>query len=158
MAKQYHPALGLTVFLLLAVGGGLLIGISAAPGAWYAALSKPWFNPPNWLFGPVWTLLYILIAVVGWRSWRRTDAGAAMGLWYGQLALNFLWSPLFFVAHRIDAALAVITLLLAVILAFIAVTWRRDRTSALAFLPYALWVGFATLLNAAILSLNGPSG
>ncbi len=136
-----HPWLSLAGFLLLVNGGGLAIGAVTGPDAWYAALAKPSFNPPNWLFGPVWTTLYAMIAVAGWRVWLRDRAGPrAKWWWILQLGLNFAWSPLFFGAHRIDLALAVILLLLASILAFIVETSRGDRVAALLFVPYAAWV------------------
>ena len=141
-------------FLLLVVGGGLLIGFFTAPGPWYEALAKPSFNPPNWLFGPVWTVLYVLIAIAGWRVWRIGSSGTAMKLWWLQLALNFLWSPVFFGLQQIGLALVVILALLATILAFIAAAWNLDRVSAWLFVPYAAWVAFASLLNASILFLN----
>ena len=144
--------LTLITFVTLVLGGGILIGIATPPDAWFVALAKPSFNPPGWLFGPVWSVLYICIAVAGWRQWHSPSG--RRGLWWAQLALNFAWSPLFFGAHRIDLALVVILLLLATILMFVRATWSTDRTSALLFLPYAAWVSFATLLNASILSLN----
>lgn len=144
----------LAPFILLVVGGGLLIGFFTAPGPWYEALAKPSFNPPNWLFGPVWTVLYVLIAIAGWRIWQRRRDGGAMKLWWLQLVLNFLWSPVFFGLERIGPALVVILALLAAILAFIAASWKLDRPSAWLFVPYAAWVAFASLLNAAIWALN----
>jgi len=146
--------LALILFLVLVVSGGLVIGFLTVPGAWYAGLAKPAFNPPSWLFAPVWTLLYILIAVAGWRIWWRDGGSLPMKLWSAQLALNFLWSPVFFAAHQTGLALAVILLLLAAILAFIATAWRRDRVAAWLFVPYAAWVAFASLLNVAIFVLN----
>lgn len=146
--------LWLVAFLVLVVGGGMLIGSLTGPDAWFAGLQKPSFNPPNWLFGPVWTVLYVLIAVAGWRAWR-TGSGVLQGLWWLQLGLNFLWSPAFFAAHRIDLALVVIALLLASIVGFMAMAFRQDRTSFALFVPYVLWVGFATLLNGAFYRLNG---
>src|SRR5665213_2716328 len=131
--------LALILFLVLVVSGGLVIGFLTVPGAWYAGLAKPAFNPPSWLFAPVWTLLYILIAVAGWRIWWRDGGSLPMKLWSAQLALNFLWSPVFFAAHQTGLALAVILLLLAAILAFIATAWRRDRVAAWLFVPYAAW-------------------
>lgn len=144
----------LLIFLLIVLGGGLAIGFFVRPGAWYAALEKPWFNPPNWVFGPAWSILYLLIAVAGWRVWRRDPTGPAMKLWIVQLALNFAWTPVFFGLHLIGAALAVIAALLAAILAFVVTARRADRTAALLFAPYAAWVGYATLLTASILALN----
>lgn len=144
----------LVVFLLVVFGGGSAIGVSTLPGDWYAGLNKPSFNPPNWVFGPVWSLLYVAIAVAGWRSWQRNRTGRAMQVWLVQMLANFAWSPVFFAAHRIDIAFGVILFLLAAIVAFIALSWRKDRVSALLFVPYAVWVGFASALNGAILFLN----
>jgi len=143
--------LGVAVFLAVTIGGGLAIGFVTRPDAWYAGLAKPSFNPPNWLFAPVWTLLYVLIALAGARSYGQ-GLGVAFGLWVAQLALNFAWSPVFFRLHR--PALAIVAALLAVIIAFIVQRWAADLTSALLFLPYACWVAFATLLNASIVALN----
>ena len=149
-----NRTLRLSLFLVFVVGGGLVIGFLTTPGAWYAGLAKPSFNPPNWLFGPVWTVLYILIAIAGWRAWHASAGGWPMRLWWGQLALNFLWSPVFFGAHQIGLALVIILLLLAAIVGFIATAWRRDRVAALLFVPYAAWVAFASSLNASLLVLN----
>ncbi|HHZ08604.1 MAG TPA: tryptophan-rich sensory protein [Rhizobiales bacterium] len=144
----------LVVFLAVVVGGGLAIGTVTRPDGWYAELAKPPFNPPGWIFAPVWTILYVLIAAAGWRTFRRDPGGRAMKLWAVQLVLNFLWSPVFFAAHRVDAALAVVVLLFAAIVGFVAATWTADRAAAWMFVPYAAWVAFASLLNAAILVLN----
>lgn len=149
-----NQRLALLLFVALAVGGGLAIGYLTMPGAWYAQLVKPAFNPPGWVFGPVWTVLYVLIGIAGWRVWRRDRAGWPMKLWWLQLALNFLWSPVFFAAHRIGLALVVVLLLLAAIVAFMVASWRQDRAAAWLFAPYALWVAFASVLNASIWALN----
>jgi len=141
-------------FILLVVGGGLLIGFFTAPGEWYAALAKPSFNPPNWLFGPVWTILYVMIAIAGWRVWQADRSGTAMKLWWLQLVLNFLWSPSFFALQNITLALVIILALLLTILAFIATAWKTDRLAAWLFVPYASWVAFASLLNGSIRALN----
>jgi translocator protein len=144
----------LLAFLALVVGGGLVIGYLTAPGEWYDGLAKPAFNPPPWVFAPVWTLLYAAIAVAGWRVWRREPEGAAMWLWWTQLALNFAWSPVFFAAHRAGLALALILALFAAAFGFTAAAWRLDRPAALLFLPYLAWLLFASVLNIAILMLN----
>ena len=144
-----------SLFLLLVLGGGTLIGLMTGPDVWFAGLAKPAFNPPGWIFAPMWTILYVLIAAAGWRTWLREPKGPAMKLWGAQLLLNFLWSPVFFAGHRIDAALAIIVLLLAAIIAFIIVVKRRDKTAAWLFTPYAAWVSFALVLNAALLRING---
>ena len=142
------------LFLLLVVGGGLAIGYLTVPGAWYAQLAKPAFTPPGWIFGPVWTALYVMIAVAGWHVWRRDRRSRQMNLWWAQLVLNFLWTPTFFAAHQIGLAFVVVLLLLTAILSFIAVSWREDHVAAWLFAPYAAWVGFALALNASILVLN----
>ncbi len=141
-------------FMVLVVGGGLVIGLLNTPGPWYQALQKPWFNPPNWLFGPAWTFLYVLIAIAGWRVWLREPRGRLMSIWWLQLVLNFLWSPVFFGLELIGPALIVVAALLVTVLVFIAASWKPDRLAALLFVPYAAWVAFATLLNASISLLN----
>jgi tryptophan-rich sensory protein len=141
-------------FLILVLGGGILIGTLTAPGAWYAALNKPAFNPPNWIFAPVWTTLYVIIAMAGWRQFEARDHGSQMSLWWAQLILNFLWSPAFFMLQMPWLALVVIGALWGTIVLFILGTWRRDRTSSVAFIPYLAWVSFATVLNVSIAVLN----
>ncbi len=141
-------------FLALMLGGGILIGTLTAPGEWYAQLSKPVFNPPNWIFGPVWTGLYVLIAMAGWRQFEADRGSTAMKLWWAQLGLNFLWSPAFFVLQLPWFAFVIIVALLIVIALFIALVRNSDRISALAILPYFAWVAFATALNFSIAILN----
>ena len=144
----------LLLFIAVSLGGGLLIGITNAPGEWYESLQKPVFNPPNWIFGPVWSVLYVMIGIAGARTWARGPSSAAMVAWFVQMALNFVWTPVFFTARRPDVALIVIAALLMAILAFVALTWRRDRLSSLLFVPYAAWVAFAAVLNFEIWRLN----
>ena len=141
-------------FLILVMGVGGLIGTMTAPGEWYDALDKPPFNPPNWLFGPVWTILYVFIAIAGWRTFRRDWRSPAMLVWVAQMVVNWTWSPVFFSLQALWPAAAIIVAILALILTFIALSWRKDRVSALLFVPYAAWVGFATLLNISIAWLN----
>jgi tryptophan-rich sensory protein len=142
------------VFVVVVVAIGALIGVNNVPGEWYQSLQKPFFNPPNWIFGPVWTTLYVLIGIAGARTWIRKRMGTRMRLWFTQMVLNFLWSPIFFGMQSPAGALVIIVPMLICILAFIALTYRRDRVSMWLFVPYALWVGFATLLNASIGLLN----
>jgi benzodiazapine receptor len=146
--------ISLGIFLVLTVGVGVIIGLTNQPGLWYEELVKPPFNPPNWVFGPVWTVLYVLIAIAGWRAWESGASSKPMILWWVQMALNFLWTPIFFGLQQMGLALAVVLGLLVVILAFIAVNWNRDRFAAWLFIPYAAWVAFASLLNGSLLWLN----
>jgi tryptophan-rich sensory protein len=144
----------LALFLLITLGGGLIIGFANQPGEWYASLEKPVFTPPDWVFGPAWTILYILIAIAGARTWARGPRSAAMVAWLVQLALNFAWTPVFFTLQRPDIALFIIAALFLAIAIFIALTWRRDRLSALFFVPYLAWVAYAGALNFEIWRLN----
>ncbi|MCK1393265.1 TspO/MBR family protein [Bradyrhizobium sp. 1] len=144
----------LSVFVVAVVGIGWLIGATNLPGAWYAGLAKPGFVPPNWAFPVAWTILYIMIAVAGWRTFRRDPTGRAMLVWAVQLALNFAWSPVMFTMHQIGFALVILIGLFAAIVTYITTETSRDRLAAALFVPYAAWVAFAGVLNAAIWRLN----
>jgi translocator protein len=144
----------LTVFVVL-VAVAATFGAQFSPTPWYENLAKPSWTPPNAVFGPVWTVLYVGIAVAGWRVWRRTERFVvALWLWLAQLGLNAWWSLLFFGLHRPDMALIDIVVLLATILAFVFVARRHSALASWLFVPYAVWVSFATALNYAIVSLN----
>ena len=152
----------LAVFLL-AVAGAAVVGSRFRPGAWYAALAKPAWTPPDWLFAPVWTLLYVAIAVAGWLIWRGGGEGrrsAALGLWAAQLLLNAAWSWLFFGLHRPGMAFGEIVVLWLAILGFAVAAWPLSRVATALFVPYALWVGYAAALTLAIWRLNpaAPAG
>ena len=142
------------VFVVVVVAIGALIGVGNIPGAWYQSLVKPPFNPPNWIFGPVWTTLYVMIGLAGARTWLSNGLRSRSQLWIGQMVLNFLWSPVFFGLKNPVLALCIIVPMFALILAFIAANRRRDRISMWLFVPYAAWVAFATLLNASVAYLN----
>ena len=130
------------------------------PGAWYAALSKPAWNPPNAIFAPVWSVLYGLMAVAAWLVWRRagfSGAGAALGLFAVQLILNALWSYLFFGRHQPGLAFGDIVVLWVAILSVVLLFLRVDRVAGALLLPYLAWVGFAAYLNFTLWRLNaGP--
>jgi tryptophan-rich sensory protein len=138
-------------FILGVVAVGVAIGTITRPDAWYAALVKPSFNPPNWVFAPVWTLLYTMIGAAGARTFERSGG---LRLWLMQMALNFAWTPAFFGLHRPALALVIVLAMFVVIIAFIVTRWNSDRVSALLFVPYAAWVAFATAVNASIVVLN----
>ncbi|WP_337270052.1 TspO/MBR family protein [Oryzifoliimicrobium ureilyticus] len=142
------------IFICIVVGLGLLSGLNNLPGEWYRALNKPSFNPPNWIFGPVWTTLYVLIGIAGARLWMLDRHGWAMKLWFLSLVLNLLWSPAFFGQESAALGLAVIIPLLLSIYAYIPAAWKSDRAASILFWPYALWVSFATVLNFSIFLLN----
>lgn len=125
---------------------------------WYSALEKPSFNPANWVFAPVWTTLYILMAYAAWRLLilpaRTPGRLTALALFYVQLALNALWSWMFFAMQSPVAGLVNIIVQIGFILATIAQAWRLDKKAALCLLPLAAWVSFAAVLNFAIWFLN----
>jgi len=127
------------------------------PGEWYASLNKPDWNPPSYLFGPVWSSLYVLIGIAGWRVWRVRGEGWArpvLILWVLQWILNATWSLLFFGLKSPAIALLEILLLWVTILAFLLKTRKHDQWATALFAPYLLWVSFATVLNATIWYLN----
>lgn len=124
---------------------------------WYVPVVKPPLNPPDWVFGPVWTTLYIMIAVSGWLVWKArgfAGARAAFAAYGMQLALNFAWSLIFFGLHRPGIAFADITLLWCSILATIVLFWRIRPLAGYLLVPYLLWVSFASYLNYMIWHLN----
>jgi benzodiazapine receptor len=141
-------------FIVIVLGGGLLIGANNVPGEWYQSLNKPAFNPPNWVFAPVWSILYVMIGIVGARTWLTLRKTMAMRLWFAQLIFNFAWSPAFFGWQDPTSALIIILGLLVSVAGFITASWRQDRIAAVLFLPYLAWVAFATALNGSILALN----
>lgn len=143
----------LLIFLVLVLATGFAIGLTIRPGEWYQSLAKPWFTPPNWLFAPAWTLIYILIAVAGWRVTTSEGLNStAFSLWMAQMFLNWTWTPVFFGFHQIGLGLAVIACLLAIVVAFMMRV--KHRSARWCFAPYALWLVYATSLNAAIFLLN----
>jgi tryptophan-rich sensory protein len=156
-APDEHRYGALKYFIVLTLAVGALAAVATEPeiAGWYGALNKPSFNPPNWLFAPVWTALYVIMAVAAWRVWRVVGLKSVpLVLFFVQLALNFAWSFLFFRFYLIGVALADIGLLLILIVATAIAFWQRDRLAGLLFLPYIAWVVFASALNLAIWQLN----
>lgn len=147
-------ALGAGLFVASVICIGAIIGAINTPDAWYQALNKPSFNPPPWIFAPVWTCLYVLIGIAGWRTIFLRNDRLLKPLWFVQMALNFAWSPTFFGLKSPFAALLIILALACTIALYVVCAWRRDRPASLMFMPYMLWVAFASVLNAAIVWLN----
>ena len=136
---------------------GSVFTMPSIPG-WYAGLAKPSFNPPNWIFGPVWTLLYAMMGLAAYlvyeKGFKRPEVKKALAVFAAQLVMNTLWSIVFFGAHRILGAAVVIVLLWAMILATILLFHRISKAAAYLLVPYILWVSFATVLNASLYVLN----
>lgn len=153
MAIDY-PKLIASIGICLAIG--LIAGLftSNSVSTWYSNLNKPSFNPPNWIFGPVWTILYILMGISLYFVWVKPTSKIAITFFIIQLALNFLWSILFFSLKNPLLAFIDILLLLIMIILTMIQFYPISRTSALLFIPYLLWVSFATILNFSIYYLN----
>jgi tryptophan-rich sensory protein len=141
----------LLAVLVVAAVGGLAAGNASAQ---YADLRQPSFAPPSWVFGPVWTVLYLMIGCAGWLLWRAGGWSPALTAWVVQLVLNAAWTPLFFAADLLGWALVEVVVLLVSVGITIALAWRPSRRAAWLLVPYFAWVGFATALNAALWHLN----
>ena len=151
-----RPALALVGWLLVCFAAAAMGGLFM-PGEWYAALKKPAWNPPAWVFGPVWTALYTMMAVAAWLVWRRDGFKAQrrpLGVFIVQLVLNAAWTPLFFGLHRPDLAFGEILLLWVAIGTTITVFRPVSRAAAWLLAPYLAWVSFAATLNFTLWRLN----
>ena len=130
------------------------LGVFGAPGEWYATLEKPSWNPPAWIFGPVWTALYLMMALAAWLVWRRVGWGWPLALYLVQLVLNAAWTPIFFGAHQLGWALVEILFLWLAILLTLRAFLPVDRLAGLLLVPYLAWVSFASFLNFTLWRLN----
>lgn len=151
VSKQILGLLGWLCICFAAAALGAVASVQA--GAFYQSLARPHWAPPGWLFGPVWTVLYILMAISAWLVWRERGfrkAGGALTLFLFQLSVNALWTWLFFVWHRGGLALAEILLLWLLILATARMFWRHSRVAGALLLPYWAWVSFASALTWAV--------
>lgn len=150
---------GLAAFVLICFAAAGLGGLVTTPRipTWYADLAKPAWTPPDWIFGPVWTTLYLMMAFSAWLVWRQAGLAGArlrLALFGIQLVLNSLWSVLFFGLQSPGAAAVEIILLWAAILATLLAFWRRSSLAAALLVPYLAWVSFAVVLNVAIWWMN----
>jgi benzodiazapine receptor len=155
-----RKTLTLIAFIVVCELAGILGSVFTMPSipGWYAGLAKPAFNPPNWLFGPVWTLLYALMGLAAWLVYEKgvksPDVKRALSVFAAQLILNALWSIVFFGAHMILGAAVVIILLWAMILLTSLLFRRISKPAAWLLVPYILWVSFASVLNVSLYLLN----
>ena len=149
----------LLFFFLACYAVAFISGIITRPeiATWYATLNKPTWRPPNWLFGPVWTILYGLMAVAGWEVWSAASSGlrtAALWVFGVQLGVNFCWSPVFFTLHQLGPGFLLVACLAVLLVSFILVTRKFKQGAAWLFAPYLAWVSFAALLNYTIWKMN----
>lgn len=145
--------ISLLVFIGL-VGVAAVTGARYMPGPWYQSLAKPGWTPPDWLFPVAWTILYFMIAIAGWKVWQAEGFGPALMVWLAGLVLNAAWSYLMFGRHEIGLALIDVSAMWVTLVAFIWLAWNVDRDASYLFLPYLVWVTFATALNAAVWQMN----
>lgn len=160
MTKNSRSLLALAGFLVLSFAASTIGGLATYPAIpdWYQNLEKPSWTPPNSVFGPVWTALYIFMAVAAWLVWKRGGWAAhrgALTLWVVQLVLNALWSILFFGMRNPALGLGGIALLWLAILATLIAFWKVSRPAGALMVPYLAWVSYASALNFAVWSLNG---
>ena len=152
-----HKWLVLAGFLILCLGVGGVSGFVTAQSVldWYPTLNKPFFNPPTWVFGPAWTLLFIMMAVAAWRVWLEGSiAKPALNLFFIQLILNFFWTIIFFGMKNIGLALVEIIIFWIMIAFTMRAFMKISKPAGWMMAPYLAWVSFATLLNASIWWLN----
>jgi len=154
--SRSRSILSLMVWLAICFAAAVFGG-SFLPGPWYAQLHKPSWNPPSWIFGPVWTLLYVMMAVAAWLVWREggwKTQGRTLGLFLLQWLLNALWTPLFFGMHRAGLAFAEIIALWLVLAVTLRSFWRVRKAAGVLLVPYLAWVSFAAALNFTIWRMN----
>ncbi|MBI6683481.1 tryptophan-rich sensory protein TspO [Pseudomonas viridiflava] len=145
----------MTLFIfLLACAAAASTGIIFKPGQWYESLTKPSFTPPNWLFPVAWTTIYLLLAWAGYRLSLMPGSQEVLALWAAQIALNTLWTPVFFGAHKLLAGMVIITLLWLVVAAMLVMALRLDVITGLMLFPYLVWLCVAAALNFSILRNN----
>lgn len=145
-APDIGVAMHFAIFLLAAATAGAT-GMFFQPGSWYDSLQKPGFTPPGWVFPIAWTTLYVLMAWSAARLAVLPGAGLVLGLWALQIALNTLWTPVFFGAHRLGAAMAILAALWLVVAVLVVLAWRMDRLAGALLLPYLAWLTLAGTLN-----------
>jgi tryptophan-rich sensory protein len=158
--SRLRDALGLILFLAVSYTAAAIGSAFTFPAVdgWYQQLNRPDWTPPDWLFGPVWTVLYATMGIAAWMVWRRhglAGARGALSVFLLQLVMNALWSVQFFGMQRPGLALAELLLLWLAILGTVMLFWHKNALAGLLLLPYLAWVSFAGALNLAIWQLNG---
>ena len=156
-SSQTRGSLGiLGLLILLTLGIGWMGSRATLPEipTWYAQLNKPSFNPPNYLFGPVWSTLYLLMAISQWMVWKSNQNKLTKIFFFFMLFSNALWSPVFFKYHQLGWGLVVIAFYLIALGSWVRCLYQENKTAAYLQAPHVLWVSFATVVNASIYLLN----
>ncbi len=158
--SKWRDVVEVVVSIVVCQGAGLIGSLATFPSipTWYASLDKPPFNPPNWVFGPVWTTLYTLMGIAAFLVWRKgirdRQVKIALAIFVVQLVLNVLWSVVFFGLHALLGGFIIILVLWVAILLSIITFFRLSKAAGALLIPYILWVSFATLLNFSLWRLN----
>lgn len=155
-SRRWPALLGFVVITFAAASIGA-IATNSSVATWYPTLNKPAWNPPSWVFGPVWSALYLMMALAAWRVWLRTEHPGRLGAltwFFVQLGLNTLWSCLFFGLRNPGLAFAEVLVLWATLVVVLVKFARIDRLAAVLWLPYLAWVSFASVLNGTVWWLN----
>lgn len=139
---------------LIACCAAASTGIIFKPGSWYDALQKPGFTPPKWLFPVAWTVIYLLLAWAGYRLTLIPGSQLVLALWAAQIALNTLWTPVFFGAHRILAGMVILAALWLTVATMLVLALQLDLVTGLILFPYLVWLSVAAALNFSILRHN----
>lgn len=142
------------LIFLIACGAAASTGVIFKPGQWYEGLNKPGFTPPNWAFPVAWTIIYLLLAWAGYRLSLIPGSQTVLALWAAQIALNTLWTPVFFGAHQVAAAMMILMLLWLVVAVMVFLALRLDLITGLILFPYLAWLCVAAALNFSILRNN----
>jgi len=156
MKKKAYQLITLLSFIAVPLLGGYLTSqfLSGSISPAYSSFAKPEFFPPAWIFAPVWTVLYILMGISAYLVWKKEGFKKSLGLFAIQLALNLLWTPIFFYFHQYLLAFLEIIVLIVVVLMTILSFAKRSKTAALLMLPYLFWILFASFLNFIIFRMN----
>ena len=154
MTKNKYLSLGLILLVtFLASGVGSFV-TSSFKEPWYSEILLPTFNPPSWVFGPVWTTLYILMSLAAWLGWKQTSDKKILQIYFIHLFFNSLWSVIFFGFHQIFLALTNLVIILFFIIWLMRIYYQVNKISFLLMIPYLLWSSYALILNGTIFYLN----
>ena len=154
MIKNKYLSLGLIILLTFIASGVGSFVTSSFKEPWYSEILLPSFNPPSWVFGPVWTTLYIFMSVAAWSAWKKISDKKILQIYFIHLFFNSIWSVIFFGFHQIFIALIDLGIILIFIIWLMRIYYQINKISFLLMIPYLLWSSYALILNGAIFYLN----
>tara|TARA_B100000965_G_C18953238_1_gene482261 strand:- start:61 stop:525 length:465 start_codon:yes stop_codon:yes gene_type:complete len=154
MIKNKYLSLGLILLVTFVASGVGSFVTSSFKEPWYSEILLPSFNPPSWVFGPVWTILYIFMSVAAWSAWKKTSDKKILQIYFIHIFFNSIWSVIFFGFHQIFIALIDLGIILIFVIWLIRIYYQVNKISFLLMMPYLLWSSYALILNGAIFYLN----